>query len=252
MRLTVAFDLARFQRELDGQLAQMQRQARRAVNELAWRAREAVKRDMGDRAFSRPTPYILNSMMIVPALDTSTEARLDWKIGGASGATGETILRPHIEGGPRRPKRYETILRQAGILGPAEFTVVARGFPVDRYGNVPGSIITDMLSDLRAFTETGFTANRRRNAMVAFGGRRATARRYFAIRQERPGGLPRGIYREAAGDQKPLLMFRFVTAPAYRPRFAPGVIARETFLRDAPEVWRQAVAGQLPFRRLDG
>jgi hypothetical protein len=261
MRLTVGFDLARFQRELDGQLAQMQRQARRAVNELAWRAREAVKKEMRG-VFSAPTPYIISSMRIIPAIDTGNEATLTWKDrdfatgGKAFGALrgGGEILRPHIEGGGRDLKRFETLMRDAGILAPGEFTVIAKSAPKDRYGNIPRSEIVAILSDVRAFNEMGVTANRRRDA-------RATKRKYFAITtyQREHGarrvGLPPGVYIvPRSSGQLPRMVLAFVPrAPAYEAgSFEPAYAARLTFLRDAPDVWRQAVAGQLPFRRLDG
>jgi len=253
MKLGMQFDLARFQRELNAEADRLGRMARRAVNEGAWQAREAVKADIRKR-FTGPTPFILNSMRIIAARDTDTEAALAWKdafVAEGGKVSGGEILRPHIEGGGRDMKRFEDILRTAGILAPNEFAVISKVAPKDRYGNIPRSELVSILSDLRAFTETGFTANRRRDA-------RATPRKYFAITtyQKEHGarrvGLPPGIYRvPRAAGLRPVMMFAIITRPpAYKQRFAPGIVAREAFLAAMPEAWRQALAGSIPNRSL--
>jgi hypothetical protein len=258
MKMTVGFDVARFQRELSAEADRLGRMARRAVNEGAWRAREAVKKEMRD-VFNAPTPFILNSMRIIPATDTGTEAQLAWKDadyasgqGSVRSRGGGEILRPHIEGGGRDSKRFEDLMRDAGILARGEFAVIAKGAPKDRYGNIPRSELVAILSDLRAFNEIGFTANRRRDA-------RATKRKYFAIttHQREHGarrvGLPPGVYIvPRSSGQLPRMVLAFVPrAPAYEAgSFEPGYAARVAFLREMPDAWRLALAGQIPNRSL--
>jgi hypothetical protein len=251
MRLSVAFDLATFQRGLDAEAARLARMARRAVNEGAWHAREAVKKEMKD-VFINPTPYILGSMTINPAVDTGNEASLDWRWGGAMTKSGGEILRPHIEGGSRLPKPFELVLRRAGLLAAHEFAVTAKVAPKDRYGNIAGPMMVQILSALRAFNEMGFSGNRKRNIGDP-------APEYFAItsyaneHMSRRPSLPAGIYRKRrAYGLQPVMILRFVErAPAYEAEsFTPGTVARDAFLREMPNAWRLALAGQIPNRSL--
>lgn len=248
MRMQVAFDTARFRTGLLMEAGQMARTARRAVNELAWRAREDIKAEM-DSVFDRPTPWVKNGVMIVPAIGEGNVAELYWKPGSVGAVPAGNILRAQIAGGARRVKRFEKALRAAGVLPDGMFATWASGAPLDRFGNLTGARIVKILADLRAFAEVGFQANRR-----ADGKSRGKLRdlKYFAVRGTKPGvKLRAGIY-EARKRGNPKLVIAFVKAPAYRARFAPARIARDSIARNRAQVWQLAITRSLPFRSFTG
>ena len=249
MRMQAAFDLAKFRQGLQAEADQITRMARRAQTELAWRAREDVKTDMWTRAFDRPTPWVTNGMMIRPAEGEGQPAELDWKPGSAGSIPASRIVHAQIEGGARRAKRFEVALRRIGALAQDQFAVWGSGAPLDRYGNLTGARIVKILSDLQAFQEVGFQANRRADRKS-----RGKLRdlKYFYVRGTHPGlNLPAGIY-EQRRRGNPKLIIAFVKRASYRPRFAPARIARESIARNTAEVWRLAITKTLPFRSLRG
>lgn len=261
MRATFSLDMERVRRELDRAAAPLRRMARRAVNELAFRAQEAVVQEM-QRRFVNPTPWVLKGTFVKIARGEETIAELGWKDmysvrrqsqdqGG--GMPAREVLAPHIDGGARRLKRFEQVLRSAGIMRPNEYAVISKVAPKNRYGNIPREELVAILSDLRAFNEVGFTANRRRDA-------RATKGKYFAITSDqrdhgkRRVGLAPGIYRNRrAPGLRPVMMFRFVErTPSYRLRFAPAEVAARVVREQTQEVWKLAMERRLPDRTSSG
>jgi hypothetical protein len=167
------------------------------------------------RAFDRPTAFTLNSTYVKPATPSRLMAEVGFK--------GGTESRPHylaaeVTGGSRTVKRFEQLLKRAGMLGATEYIVPASGFPLDPYGNVSRSVYAAILSDLQAHPDeasrstAGSRAKRSRRRQIV---KRAV---YFATK---PGdGLPLGIYQRVRTGFGSAIrgVFMFVREPRYRAR----------------------------------
>lgn len=247
MKLSVVSNHGAFARGLEAEAARLARTARRAVNELAWRAVEDIRQDMR-RTFDRPTPYVQQGMRVIPARDTENVATVAWKDGFGNKSTGPgagRVLRAQIEGGARAQKRFERALR----LGHDTVAVPARFAELDQYGNLKASALVKILSDLRAFGETGYLANRSRTR-ASRGTRRRE--RYFMIRAQTESGLRPGIYLRGQPGKPPQMVIAFVKAASYRPRFNPAQIVRESVAYHRAAVWQLALERRLPFRGANG
>lgn len=245
MQLDIQADTSRLKQELDREKVRLARTVRRVVNAAAFQALDDLRQDM-DRAFDRPTPFVKRGPYVVPARDGDqfggTEARIAWREFGAGPVTAQKVLRAQIEGGARQLKRFERALG----LPTNRIAVPGKWAPLDRYGNIPGPFLVQVLSALRLFGESGFRANRREGAKLRKG-----QSEFFIIR---PGsenrGLSPGVYRVAREfGGAPLMVIAFVRAGQYRARFAPARVAAESVQRNIGTLWEQGLARTLPFRR---
>ncbi len=161
------------------------------------------------RVFDRPTRFTLNALYVKPATKRDLQATVAFKDGFGS-VPAWRYLGPQVEGGPRAKKGFERALERAGLLRPEEFCVPARGLPLDSSGNIPGSMITQMLSGLGANPDPlSNTTKRSKKRNPARGS-------YFVLREVK--GAPDGIYRRNGGRAlQPMLIF--VRQPVYRKRF---------------------------------
>ncbi len=244
MQINVNLDAARIRAELDANSRQFQNFARRAIFEAAHQALDGVQAEMR-RTFDRPTEWVLNGAYIENK-STPGSVRIDWKPGGGSKTVPAfKILRAQIEGGPRRLKKFERLLRLPSnfIAVPAKWSRLE----LDEHGNLPGGLITKIISDLRLFSEVGYAANRRNRSRA-----NATRKneRYFMIA---PGSehtkLSPGIYRvKAETGKKPLMVIAFARAVNYRKRFAPAQVVRRIVSANIEKIWGQALTRTLPFR----
>lgn len=174
------------------------------------------------RVFDRPTPFTLNSLRIESANVNKLSAAVFFKdISGRE----QHYLVPQVEGGFRPQKGLERRLRRIGPAGllPGEYLVPAAGAELDSYGNVKRQQIVRILSQLKAFTEAGFSANatgsrrsRRSRARLQYfwspGPGEFNGRRYH---------LPRGVWQRISTGfgyaVRPV--FIAVDRTAYRLRF---------------------------------
>lgn len=175
--------------------------------------------DVMARVFDRPTRFTLNALSVRPATKRELQAVVAFKDGFGS-VPAWRYLGPEVDGGPRVKKGFERALERAGLLRADEFCVPARGAPLDAYGNLSGSLITQMLSGLGANPDplsNTTTKSKKRNP------RRGT---YFVLRGVK--GAPNGIYRRTGGKAlQPLLLF--VGQPRYRKRFPFYETAKTVF-----------------------
>ena len=117
-------------------------------------------------------------------------------------------LGPEVDRGPRSKMSFERALER--VLHADEYCVPARGVQLDSFGNVPGSVITQMLSGLSANPDplSNTTArSRKRNPQ------RGTD---FVMRGVR--GAPDGIYKRT-GSRAASPVMTFTRPPIYRKRF---------------------------------
>lgn len=208
-----------------------------------------------DRVFDRPTRYTRNSVFLKPATKVSLETTVGLKDDTlTSGTPAAQYLRPQVFGGGRALKAFEARLVRIGVMRATERAVPAGGALIDAYGNMRQSQIVQILSQLRAFTEAGFDANRTNS-------RRSRAKRsrgtYFASGQQRQSfgsarhgsssvrqHLPRGVWLRKPGldgtDVVPVLLF--VTTAQYRARFDFFDVAERTARERWPVNLSAAVA----------
>ena len=129
-----------------------------AQNSLAAQIREGEQAEM-QADLDRPTPWAMGSLRYKQAGATSPSPAapnvegaavfFETNFGYKAGLEAEQYLGVQIEGGVTAgPKRSERILQRAGVISSDVVWVPAREAPLDSYGNVPGSIISDMLSTL--------------------------------------------------------------------------------------------------------
>ena len=135
-------------------------------------------------SFDRVTPFVGRSpkvfkatpeklsVSIAPTLHTDRSAFVR---GGKVGVDPQDVLQAQAEGGRRRDKRSEVILRRAGILPNGMQTSIPKTpYPGsdDGRGNLRGPFLVQLISYLQAFGEQGYKANmsdRRRRQLARLG-----------------------------------------------------------------------------------
>lgn len=181
-----------------------------AANHLGAVTHTILRKEM-EESFDRPTPYTLKGLDWKRATTDRPLVRI-WidEFGKGKGGRPAEYLAPQIEGGVRRHKRFEGALRAKGLMPANGFAVPGAQAPLDAYGNVPGPFIVRMLSDLQAFGEQGYRANRRGERK----GRKKT--NYFFV-PAKGSSLKPGVYWHMPGG---LLgtVFVFVSSVSYRKR----------------------------------
>lgn len=196
------------------------------INKIGQRVK-ANETDVMQARLDRPTAFTRRSLRLQAGNKRNPSARVWFKgrdFGAQKGTPAGDYLMPQVHGGPRRGKRLEGALLRLGHLRSGQFLVPAPGAPRDAYGNVPRTLITRIMSGLRAFSEVGFAAN-------ASGSRRSrrkgNASRYFVgevggetgIWERREFAFGRGV--------RPIFLVINRT-PRYRVRFPFFAVAENT------------------------
>jgi hypothetical protein len=186
--------------------------------------------------FQSPTPYILRSVQVTKATPDSLETTVMPTYMGGKGVDPQKILRAQVEGGPRRDKRSEKLLRAAGILPGGYQTAIPKDpFPGsdDGRGNLRGPFLVQLISYFRAFSEVGSKSNMTQKRKDKLANRGVTQSGYktingfvyFVAYGRLRGGpavhLAPGIWAKSGihgSNVKPVLMF--VRAPSYTARLS--------------------------------
>ena len=207
---------------------------RNALNDTAMDARDAERAAIL-QVFDRPAP-LTQKAVVFPAQFKATKENLVAQIGAlrdvaAGGTPPSKYLMPQVLGGSRRPKRTEGALRKAGLLDADEYVVPAGGAPLDQYGNIRGSLIVAILSQLKAAESfAGYAMNETARSRKRAGAKRT--KRYFV--PPRGHTLPRGVYEREGKRIRAVLIF-VKDEPTYRPRYPFGAATeravRENFER---------------------
>lgn len=205
------------------------------------------------RVLDRPTRFTLNAFRVSPATKRNPEASVGFREFTQTSVGFRSYLEPLEFGGKRPPKRFETLLRQKGVMRSDEFAVPARGLKLNRHGNIPASRIVQILSQLQAFNTAGFDANETEDSRKRAGENRA---RFFAVpsrRRERVGGLAPGIYqRTGAKKRKAKAILIFVRQPTYRAILGFRATARTVTERNLPGNMRAALDHAIATAKLKG
>ncbi|WP_315804038.1 hypothetical protein [Bradyrhizobium sp. SZCCHNS3002] len=200
--------------------------------------------------FDRPTRFTLNSLYLKPATKRDLVAEVFFKEGFGS-IPAWRYLGPQVEGGARVHKSHEKRLIAAGHMKPDEFAVPGKGVKLDAFGNIPGSMIERILSQVQAAEiYSGVKANATAASLKR---KKKNVGRYFVLRPDGTGRAGRnvapGIYwRQGLRDMVPVIMF--VKAPKYQKRFPFFDTAKATFdarlLPNAQAGFERFVASKLP------
>lgn len=203
---------------------------RNALNDTGKDVMEAERAKIAG-VFDRPTPFIRKAV-IFPAALKATRDNLVATVKVRDEATGtppSKFLRSEVSGGPRKPKAFELRLRRAGIMAEDEFATIAMGFRRDQYGNIPGSTLVAILSQLGAAEQfAGYKMNETAASRKRAGSRRT--KRYFVPRAGT--GLRRGIYERQGKALRAVMIF--VRQPTYRARYDFGQAAEAKAKRAFP------------------
>jgi hypothetical protein len=241
---TVTWDLSGLAAKLDdAQKRQVPFATALALTRVAQAAREDIIRVEMPGTFDRPTPYTLRSTFVDRARKDRLYARVLLRGTRAESA----YLRAQVDGGKRALKSYERKLLNAGLLPAGMVTIPGAGARLNGYGNIPGSRLMQMLSDLKiAEGWAGATQNRSR-ATTARKVRRG-GNRYFVAR---PGGhLAPGVYiaswKPGSRDIKPFLLF---VEASYRARLDWQGIVTRIAQREFPGEFKRALATALATAR---
>lgn len=198
---------------------------RNALNDTAKDMVEAERAKIKG-VFDGPTPFTQRAV-VFPQNLRATKTLLEAEIVVNDDYAGKpaSYLRPQIFGGPRPPKRFETLLRNSGIMAPDEFATIAIGYRRNAYGNIPGPTLVAILSQLKSFAEVGFKANETKSSKKRAGKKRVA--RYFVPRDG--SGLRRGVYERVGKRIRAVLIF--VRQPVYRARYDFGQAAEAKAVR---------------------
>lgn len=180
--------------------------------------------------FDRPTDFTMNSLAIKPATKTDLNAIVYFKDGFGSTPAWK-YLSPEVEGGDRTHKSFELRLIRAGLMKQDEFAVPGAGMKLDQFGNMPGSTLEQILSQVSAAEQiSGYQANATKQSLARK--KKRAIGRYFVLRPDGIGPAARsvtpGIYYRA-GVKSIVPMIIFVAAPKYGKRFPFHETAQSVF-----------------------
>lgn len=171
--------------------------------------------------FDRPTGFTLNALQVIPATKDNLNAAVHFKQGFGS-VPADRYLMPEVEGGPRKKKSFERALERAGVLQGNEYVVPGQSAKLDASGNMRGSELSRILSQLNASPDPMQNASSSKRSKRS----RRKAGTYFVMRGKQSAD---GIYKRNASGKVLQQVIRFVGAPSYRARFPFVEVAREIF-----------------------
>lgn len=192
-----------------------------AVNNTAFAVREEWMRQM-PRVFDRPTPLTQRAIVWKPrATKRNPYTEVKVRDEAFKGTPPSKYLQAQVQGGQRALKPFERRLQAQGILPIGMQAVPGRGAPLDGYGNLRSSVVTQILSQLGAQREAGFNANQTDASAKRRRARKSGKRgEMFALKKPRGRLLP-GVYERfkfgGASVLRSLLVF--VRPAVYTPRY---------------------------------
>jgi hypothetical protein len=215
--------------------------ASRAINKVAGKVADA-ERSAINQVFDRPTPFTQGSIFVSTSHKSQTpiEAIVGVKEDAAKGTPASKYLAPEVFGGPRRAKRMEKALTNAGYLPAGFYVVPAKGLPLDQYGNITPGLATKILSGLQASFDPRQNKPRKRRGTAPQGDQ------YF-VGKPAGGRFPEGIWVRNGRTLKMLLLF--VKQPTYNKRFDFFEIARTVAVAEWPKAFDEFLAQALATAR---
>lgn len=228
------------------------------INDLAFMVRDAEMKTI-QSVFDRPNPRTVRNIKVFKGNKSRPGATIAFN----QTFEGEEYIKAQIKGGPRAMKKSEKAFGRYYVPGP--------GAQLDQYGNIKGSQVTQIISQLKLFGEVGHKMNQTANSAKRRRGA-AKSTEYFLVPQK-TGGLVPGVYRRvqsgvgfggktsralpAGAFQKGMSSGRFSSvirargvipvlifvdkAPAYKERFPFYEVGRRVIDERAPALLRDAL-----------
>lgn len=222
-----------------------------ALNRTAEWCETALRRNMRS-TFDRPTPWFMRSLRIIRAnVKRPPVQAVLWFKDRSIYDTSETMVLPHVEGGPRKLKPMELRLQRANLLPRGWYAVPGGAAEIDANGNMSRGQITQMLNVLGTYTESGYNKANKATAVRLARGNAKKNTYGFAYWVNPVGGpskhIAPGVYKRVqtgfGSSLKPVLIF--VNRVQYRKRFDfYGIVDRE-FERRFPGEFDRAFADAL-------
>lgn len=173
---------------------------------------KAAQIDLMLRKLDRPTRFTLNSLQIKPATKTKLEATVETKMGFGSVPAGR-YLSPLVDGGPRREKASEKRL--------GSYWTPARGVALDTFGNIRGSTVNKILSQLKLRADPQQNSSKSKRSKA-----KRTSEAYF---------IQNGIVFQRKGKAKPSPFLVLVKkVPTYRKVLPWYDVAQEVIDQSLP------------------
>jgi hypothetical protein len=133
--------------------------AAKSLTQTAQAVRTATLLEM-QRRFDRPTPYTMRALAVDPAKKDALVSAVFLRTDNPSkGTPWVKALGAEFVGGQRHWRRFEGAMLRTGIMPPGLAAVPGKGAKLDAYGNIPVSLITQLISYFGAFGEQGYRAN---------------------------------------------------------------------------------------------
>lgn len=212
--------------------------AMQAANATGFAVRERWF-DVITSVFDRPTDLTRKAPLVDKATKDKPYATIYLRDEAFKGTPPAKYLLAQVLGGTRRHKAFENRLITAGILPGGQFAVPGKGAELDGYGNIPGSRINAILSQLKARfdplqNESQESRAKRQKREKKKGQRRGD---YFAVGGgTTKGGLQPGVYQRVStahgGAVKTILAF--VKPPSYQVRYDIFGLARGIYENQFP------------------
>lgn len=141
--------------------------------------------------FNQPTPWTLGGVYYMYASPDNLNAYVWFKDDAGKGTPAVKYLWPEVHGGPRNLKRYELALQRFGVLPGGYYTVPGKGVKLDRFGNIPTGLITELLTGVGALV--GMSDTTFYGKLGGYKKRKSTTANYFVVKVKH-GGLVPGIW----------------------------------------------------------
>lgn len=177
--ISVLADIEEAIKGLNAQQKQVMFAAGGALNDVAFSAR-AKQVDQFRTRFESATPATFASVRVF-----GKASRTDLRVAvgladlgtksGAAGMDAERTIGHHFHGGARKFKRFEAAFYRLGYLAAGENIVPAQdswAITLDRFGNIKGGFVVQLISYFAGFSEQGYKANmtdKRRKSLAKVG-----------------------------------------------------------------------------------
>ncbi|MEN6620004.1 MAG: hypothetical protein ABFD50_00415 [Smithella sp.] len=205
-----------------------------ALNRTAAQVKQELEKQMPNY-MDRPTLYTLRSLKI----DVSTmkhpvsgnrklEATIRYKdkSDAGKGNPASNFMLPQVEGGKRVVKGFEAGLRRVGVLPNDMYIALGAACPIDAYGNIPSSLIVQIMSYFQATRNNITWMSQKRKDKLKKGTKKNIGIDYIVSygpgtwsgRQHLPAGIYKREYHFGNRTRvRPIMMF--VKEPSYKKRF---------------------------------
>jgi hypothetical protein len=175
------------------------------------------------KVFDNPIPRTVASPLVKQATPNNPQAKVFINDNINKGVSPAKYLRTEVTGAGRPDKRVERALKVAGVLGDAQ---QVRGVTVDKYGNMSGGKITQMLHAIGA-------------APGGYESKDKFKKSKWKVARRKADGKPFGIFNMQAGAR---LFMVFTKKQTYKERFKFFDVVQDSWNKKIKEAWAKAWA----------